>query len=362
VSVESTLSRLWQRVKEAEAKPASFLETPFDEAANQRANEADQRLAAGDDYFQVVLNEIHLKAEREWFSTYDPLVFVVSEFSYAQETQVVPFLVGPTLFEQKYGREAPLGAVLEDTRVAGLHPFRGGRFALALMLYRVERRNYAREVLSLVEQAAGILKLALPLDTPLKVAEFALDGFELLLGLQETQAVAGRRVEFGGAHTPLRQAYFALIDDSDVSTESLSVNSGRLQHAATGKPYRDTDYVLCSIERLSEDRDDVDSLPFYPLWERVAEDAIRPTEEAWESAKGNMLTLAQTLFESPDLTEAQAERLIADYQTRMSRRREIGRRIAMQGAADQDGDEAKAKIARQDEVRRRTVDILKLPG
>jgi hypothetical protein len=361
VSVESTLSRLWERAKEAEARPASFVETPFGKADEAGEDSEAQRLESGDDYFQVVLNEIHLKREREWFTTYDPLVFVVSEFSYAREQQAVPFLVGPTLFEEKYGRKVPLGAVLEDTRVAGLHPFRGGRFALALMLYSVERQNYAREVLSLVERASGLLKLALPLDTPLKVAELALDGFEFLLGLQETRAIAGRRVEFGGQHTPLRQGYFALID-ADVPSDSVVVKSGRLKHAATEEPYRDADYVLCSIERISDDRDDVDSLPFAPLWDRVAADAIRPTPEAWESAKGNMLTLAQTLFESPDLTEAQAERLVGDYQERMNQRRKIGKGIAKQAAGDRDGDADKARIARQDEVRRKTVDILKLPG
>ena len=82
-------------------------------------------------YFQVRVNEMFLSHARQWYAAYDPLVFVGSEFIYDKAETAVPVMVGPSLLE-RFGkkRDLPGGTVFEDTRVAGLHPYRGGRLAV----------------------------------------------------------------------------------------------------------------------------------------------------------------------------------------------------------------------------------------
>ena len=76
-------------------------------------------------YFQVRINEMYLKYSRNWFSRYDPMVFVVSEFTYDKKAEAVPFVVGQQMME-KFEKNTPTGMIFSDTRVAGVHPYRGG--------------------------------------------------------------------------------------------------------------------------------------------------------------------------------------------------------------------------------------------
>src|SRR5262249_23437968 len=110
-------------------------------------------------YFQVRINELFLTNAREWFSTIDPMVFIVSEFLYDRQEQEVPCIVGPGMM-QKYAQrleKVPQGMLFRDTRVAGVHPYRGGRLSLTVVLCQTESKNYARELLKVVETASSAL-------------------------------------------------------------------------------------------------------------------------------------------------------------------------------------------------------------
>ncbi|MFX0201552.1 MAG: hypothetical protein ACFFCW_36010 [Candidatus Hodarchaeota archaeon] len=308
-------------------------------------------------YFQVCINEMYLTYSREWFNKYDPMVFVVSEFIYDKRIEAVPFIAGPKIMK-KYEKKIPEGMVFSDTRVAGLHPYRGGRLTLSVVLCRVQRRNYARQLLQMVESAASVLDFSTSLSTYVKVASVILDGVEALLGLGDTDPLIGLRKEFDpDAGDGLAPGYFALIDmpDARLDTNKLWVRERQLVYGsslADAKPFRDADFVLYSITQTTE-RSDAATLPFYQLWERVAQEAAKPKEDNWQSAKANMLSLYQTLKLSPDLTHHQADNLTKKYIADMKRLHENAVDLAELGPEEEE-------LSDWDLIRKHSVSILEM--
>ncbi len=272
-------------------------------------------------YFQVRINEMHLTNKRQWFSLFDPLVFVVSEFTYDKKMETVPFVVGPTMMEQ-FGKQIPTGMIFSDTRVAGLHPYRGGRINLSIVLCQLQRKNYAMELLHIVESLATVLDFSTVLSSYMKVAEVMLDGVESLLGLGSTVPLIALRKEFDpDAGDRLEPTYFALIDmpASQLDPKALWVRDHQLFYgssSAASTPFRSSDFVLYSIVQ-SSDRSDVTTLPFYPLYEQVIQEAMKPDDVSWKSTKANMVALSQKMTLSPDLTPTQANKLSEQYVAEM---------------------------------------------
>ena len=264
---------------------------------------------------------MHLTYNREWFAKYDPTVFIVSEFIYDKGLQIVPFLVGPTMLE-KFGQQVPTGMIFSDSRVAGLHPYRGGSLTLTVILFRLQRQNYARKLLQLVESAAHTLDFSSALPLYLKVSNIIMDGIESLLGLGDLVPLTGIRKEIDlHALNEQESAYFALIDmpESELNTDHLRVRKNQLVYGQTfadARPFREADFVLYSVGQISE-RSDVTTLPFYPLYEKVVQDAMKADNISWQSAKASLTTLRQAMILSPDLTLPQADALYQDYKAQI---------------------------------------------
>ncbi|MDJ0704349.1 MAG: hypothetical protein QNJ46_13780 [Leptolyngbyaceae cyanobacterium MO_188.B28] len=305
----------WSLVQQAPAQPPTCISIPHQQV--NFSNVLGSTFQGDKHYFQVRVNEMFLASEREWFSQYDPLVFVISEFIYDNKIQVVPFIVGPALLENK-GQQAPVGMIFSNTRVAGLHPYKGGRLTLSVILGRVQRGNYARELLKLVESTSSALDFSTALTSYTKIAGVLLDGLESLFGLGGTQTIVGLRKEFDpAAGDKFEPGYFVLIDQPQgtIDTRQLWVRDHQLVYGnslPTAQPFRQADYVLYSIIQTSERSDEV-SLPFYPLYKQVKDAATKPDPESWKRAKANMLTLYQNLVNSPDLIPSQVRTLVNRY-------------------------------------------------
>ena len=282
-------------------------------------------LARGAQYFQVRLNEMFLSHARRWFVEYEPMVFVGSEFIYDRAETAVPVVVGPSLLDRFGKQDVPAGMVFENTRVAGMHPYRGGRLAISVVVYRIPREDYARRLLGLVERTAEALDFSTALAAYTRIAGALVEGVEALTGLGKAAPVIGHRREIDpDAGDALHPGYFALVDAEEGSLDpaTLWVREGRLHVGRTrdaAVPYREADYILYSIASTAE-RSDVSTLPFYPQWEHVQREAAVPTDDAWKSAKANMLALYQSLVLAPDLTPAHAERLADEYARTMKAR------------------------------------------
>jgi hypothetical protein len=272
-------------------------------------------------YFQVRINEMYLAYDRQWWDRYAPMVFAVTEFIYDKREEVVPFVVGSSMME-KFRKELPSNMVFSDTRVAGVHPYRGGSLKLSLILYQVRCEDYVRNMLNFVENIAGILNVSLPLSNYVKIANVAMDGLEGVLGLQETVPLLGMRKERDlDANDQIEPGYFALIDvaDTQLKTQMFWVKDHQLYYGKTAeeaKPYREANFVLYSLIQTAK-RGDVRLLPFYPLYEQLTKDAQSTYKSDWKRTLVNMTSLAGTMLLSPDLTVEHADELGNEYEANL---------------------------------------------
>lgn len=317
---------LWDRIRQSPAFLPACIPIPADHVDLPPGGAFER----GRHYFQARVNEMYLPYSRRWINTYLPLATTLTEFQYNRSLAALPFVVGPSLVEDR-GVEIPdTGVAFRDTRVAGIAPYTGGRIALTVVLHRVERENLVRRLLSVVESAAGALDFSAQLGVYLKIAAVVLDGVESLFETGQVQPIIGYRTEFDpDAGRPLLPGYYALLANSsgEVQPDRLWVKENRLCYGQDlrsavsvqdggSSPLRGTEFVLYSLVQ-SEERSDLELLPFYPLWERVQREATQPGEEHFKSAKANMLSLYQTMSISPDLTEPHAARLLDEFVAKM---------------------------------------------
>jgi hypothetical protein len=321
-----------RKLARSPAKPPTVIE--FDRGRVSGETGQARELRPKLDYFQVRVNELFLSYERRWGSEYDPMVYVLSEFQYGSDAQpmAVPFIVGPQLVNA--GAQAPPGnggMVLTDTRVAGPHPYHG-KLALTVALCEIERVNYARAVLSAIEQVAGAFDFAAAVAPYLKVASIVVDGVDSLFGDDgPASSLALNRTELEARAEIEAPLYIALIAQSDVDQSELWVSNRRLvkgRSADEGVPYRDGDFVLYSL-LADVERHDVDTLPFQHLWQLTRDESQRAINDAlWERAKAILFSLAEAVRASPDLTSDHAERLIEQYTERALLFRDKARRMS----------------------------------
>jgi hypothetical protein len=318
MTITERCAQIWDRVRRDPRQTPSNIRIPLEHVDSWKS--LGLPFQAEEHYFQVRVNEMYLVNQREWFKEYDPLVFVTTEFLYKDRYEVVPFVVGPSMM-QNFGAKVPAGMIFSNTTVAGPHPYRGGALKLAVVLGRFEQADYARELLSWVEKATKLFDFAGALSQYLKVANLVLDGVDGLLGGDGTKTLTGLRKEIDpAAGDTLAGGYYALIDKPGIDANKLWVREHQLlcgDSMAAAQPFRDADYLLYSITQAGE-RTDLPVLPFYPLYQRVIEEAMQATtSERWMTTKADLVSLAQTLRFSPDLTRKQARDLREKFTNEM---------------------------------------------
>jgi hypothetical protein len=283
-----------------------------------------ERLRSDVDYFSVKINELFLANDRRWWVEYVPTVFVASEFIFDKKVTVLPYVVGPSLIE-KLGQSSPNRMLFHDINVAGPHPFRGGKFALTVILCRTKRTDYARQLLGMVEGIVGALDFGTALSSYTKIASSAIDGIEGLMQLGDTEPLCGERIEWDSeADEGLTTGYVAIVNSATTPGQAskLRIRGKRLHcdGADAGlREFREADYVLYSIAR-SQHRSDERLLAFYPLHDELMSAALGPSDSDWDRAKATLLTLYQSMVLSPDLVPAQADQLLEEYKSSMVQR------------------------------------------
>lgn len=307
-------SALWKKFMRKEREMPSRVTIPADHVRGK--DFSPDELLDDFHYFMVQINEMYMSYQSKLWVALDPTVFVTTEFNYAKKKVTVPFIVGPDMI-RNVNQPIPNGMIFSNTKVAGLHPYKGGDLSLSVILCQVARDSAAKKVLKLAEAAANALDYSTTLGAYLKVANVVMGGIEELMGIQGVNPIIGYRVEFHPEVShDLRQSYFALINKPEeaLNTNELWVIDDKLYKGKSfedAKEYRDADYVLYSI-RGTEKRD-VDGLPFDEVWERVQKEAMQPDDNSWQRATVDFVSLFQTMYLSPDLTKKQALLLKKQY-------------------------------------------------
>ena len=276
--------------------------------------EAGAKISREVDYFTITINEMYLTKGREFWSTYDPLVFVSVDFIYGGQKINVPALIGPNALKEK--QELPHGFIINDIRVVGPHPFRGGSVSLSVILYKVRNKDYAKRVLQFAEGVTKAISVPAGIELVTKVGGTLLDAFETLVSMGDSVPVTGHRVEIDGNTTRgFASQYTALLASNNQEGEKLTVSDSRLLDGR-GQPYRDNDYVLYSISR-NEFRNEESTLPFYSMVDEINKAALSNDAESWSRAKAELITLYQKMLSSPDLTTREADLLFEKYKQTM---------------------------------------------
>ncbi|MBP2316820.1 hypothetical protein [Azospirillum soli] len=271
------------------------------------------------DYFQFKIDEIFLASGREWWATYDPMVVVLINFLYNDKMIAVPAVVGTQLFGQPRDM-VPHGAVLHDTHITGPHPFRGGRISVSIILYKVKRNDYARNLLKFMEQVSGLLAVGASVEMASKLGNIVVDGLESILDLGDTTPIVGHRFEIDTSSVRGFVAnYYSLINSAGSDVSKLRVVDGRLHLQSEDgvfEKFTSSDYVLYSVSGR-ESRNDVSSLPFYRLRDQALEAAMIGDQENYQRAKALLLALFQQMVLSPDLCKHQVRVLFDEFKSEL---------------------------------------------
>jgi hypothetical protein len=352
MSIDQLWNAIQTRIIESPRTSPSVLTIPRDHVDKNTDGSLDFAFRSDTHYFQVIINEMYLRRDRRWLTDIEPVVYVVSEFTYNLKAHISPFLVGPTLLKSRgIPDNVADGTILRNTSVAGPYPYRGKGLTLTVVLCESKSDNVLRPLLRVVENTAEALGFSPLLAPYTKVANVLMSGFDALFNAGGVSPLVGLRDSYGpNFGTKFMPSYFALIDKENVSPDTLWVRENQLMHGSSlksSKPYRDADFVLYSVGCPDDNvRDDMDELPFEALWQRVQKEAATPVDDPdYKNARTLMSALYQEIVLSPDLTEAQADALADTYFDRMSKIHERAKRVGLLSPADA-ADEAQRRLAR----------------
>lgn len=303
---------------------------------------AGQLIKREDMYFSVRVNQMELD-ENRWFDvTYDPLVVVVTEFLYGGVRVAIPSVIGPSLIQTAIPAGPPrYGTVLNDTRVTGPHPYRGGDVDISISFYRIKRSSMVDAILGIVEslsRAAGAGQLIALAQT----GKPLLEGVRALAGVRDTEYLAGQRISVAiSGVLPLKTQFLALLMPSEgpeAAAPALSVQERRLfapDDDGALTPYAGSDFVLCSIEG-SRQREDESMFPFYAL-KRQAIAAVSKGEDGLKLAKADLIAAYQQMQESADLTKSQVRELFDAWVAEFKEAKREARNLVDMGSPREEG-------------------------
>lgn len=311
-------SNMWENIK----KSPTFVPAYIEFSAEQ-TDEPELFLQPFNDrhhYFMVSVNEMFLSYQRLWHQNFSPMVFSVCNFKYDGESLEIPYIIGPSHLK-KFEQKLPRGMLFLNTPIVGVHPWRGGNLSLSIILCRVKETNNIEKILNIVEDVSNSLDFSSGLSSYIKVGKVVLNGFDKLLGFEQTSPLLGINNNFGqAAGNEFRPGYFALIQGDGLDHSKFWVKNKRLCYGdslASAEPYREDDFVLFKIG-IADDRKDEETLSFYKHYKSIYE-YIRNQSELNQSQLENLRVrlrqLAVEIKMSPDLTPAQADRIWNEQKT-----------------------------------------------
>ncbi len=281
----------------------------------------NESFVTNEQYFDVVINEMYLSYKREWFTVFDPMVFVITEFEYDGKKSPLPSIVGPSMITDKQLKlPAGQGFLFKNTTVAGVHPIKGNSIAITLILSRMPRSNPLRKTLGVLE---GFSKTYLAefnsiASGYLKVANAVLNGIDVITDSDDVSPVIGIRDEY--AYEDLKPGYFALINEESqqFNPDMFFVKGKELwygENAALAKPFRSDDYVLYSLNARPR-RNDIETLSIFSRWKEMNQSIAKAGKLEEKDKKfysGQLYMLGSDMMFSPDITFTQYEELLAKY-------------------------------------------------
>ena len=309
------INRLWNNIQEAPTFVPTYIEFPPDRIDDKDIQDFEN-IDPNRHYFMVTMNEMFLSYKRKWHMNFSPMVFSVCSFMYDGQIKEVPYIIGPS-YLKKYEQRPPEGFVYLNTPIVGVHPWKGNTMSLSVILSRVRETNNVEKVLKVVENVANSLDFSTGLSHYINIGNVVLDGFESLMGLEETTPLLGINNNFGqAAGNEMRPGYYALINDDDSDTDKFWVKDNRLYYGdslESAELYQKTedasDFILFKVG-VSTKRFDEAALSYYESYQSIY-NSIKNATDLGEKYRKNLSArlriLAVDIMTSPDLTTNQAK-------------------------------------------------------
>jgi hypothetical protein len=272
-------------------------------------------------YFTVRVNEMFLSQKRRWFREIEPMVVCLTTYAYGEQEIDNPFIVGRTMIEKNM-QNIPEGMIFNDTRVAGLHPYAGGRLVVSFVLCRSVTKDYLADSLEFMQNIAGVFSenITALINNYLKIANVVIGGLDKLLDSQAITPIFGIRQEFDpDANDKFSPGYYVIIDKSNLTwnPDQFFIRGNRLLYgsdASTARPFREDEYILFSVTR-TDARGDIKLLPVWQSYKKIQDELKVPevSQEIKDKIKGMLRVLNIEMQQSPDLTRPHAQKLIEQY-------------------------------------------------
>ena len=222
-----TVSDLWADLRSGKVALPRAVTIPPERCGSREA--VSTIIRRNQMYFTVRINQMYLAENRQWWSVYDPLVVVVTEFVHGLQRITIPTVIGPNLIRKQKTADRPRhGVVLLNTRVTGPHPYRGGDVDISIAFYQVERVNHAQALLNVIDSLSSSIGVPGEISMIAKAAAPLLQGVEGLLSMKETNFLAGQRISLGTPPDPFTAGFSALITPPIPDLKQLFVDDREL--------------------------------------------------------------------------------------------------------------------------------------
>ncbi|MEO6738134.1 MAG: hypothetical protein ABIM97_17415 [Ginsengibacter sp.] len=286
-------------------------------------------------YFDITVNEMFLstKNNKNWLHTFDPMVFITTEFYYDGKPVAVPFVIGPSIGLSDKKQELPKdgGMIYKNIPVGGRNAYKGGSLAISLILSQFPYQSPLKKLLNIIESATSTYsKDIFPMvGNYLKIANILVDGMDALAESDDVKPLIGIRENYRDGD--VKPGYFALVnlEDDKLDPEKFYVIDEELYYGETKNsaiPFRLNDYVLYSILKEGS-RSDYESFPFFNTWKEIdtfvtnyplsSDNKSVDIPKLEQEAKRMLYSLGHSMRFSPDLTGEQVTILYKLYQEKL---------------------------------------------
>jgi hypothetical protein len=279
------------------------------------ADMSDDSIKEGKHYFRLWLNELYLPNDREWFSSYYPVVHSLVRLTFGGQTIEVPHVAGSLALDGVKSTDTHK-AIRLNYPLTTLMPFGGGLVEVIAGLVSVEGKNFSANMIKLLGDFSKLLVVP-QLSAALAVAGPLVNGVQMLLGSNgDMQLGLHQTFTSGGGAATLRAGYFAVVGKQLTADEvfAMRVHENRLfSDADARRPFEGSPYMLFQIESRGE-RDDWEA--FHNIQDPFQR-AIEELSKGNNAEAKNQLTLSMlAAYFSLDLTRHDRNVVIGALQTR----------------------------------------------
>jgi hypothetical protein len=252
---------IWQKIKSSPS-----VNYPHFKIAPKNILDENEKLQgdfeAEKHYFEIRIVSQFLKDKREYWSNYNPLSVVLTEFSFAGSKQALPFVVGPKILAKLEQVKDSHEVRYINTRVAGPTPYIGDQVALFTGLFRMRTANWAVQALDLLQSVATTFD-ASKLTKYIDISTPLMQGIEGFLGMEDMELRLAHRIEYTDASVAnvnkFQPGYWVMIrSDKALDQAMLKVKDNVLMIADKQgelEEFTACDYVIYSVEKLERRRD-----------------------------------------------------------------------------------------------------------